>query len=215
MMDLHKRTFSPKLNLRPSRKLLLAFNELDHPLSLKFLCFKCFGIIINPAICKNCQVGYCFSCLNKINKSNIFCFCKVPSYYNFSKSSIDNLQDTKYTFQIQYSNRQPLTNIGKYKTEKIESYNNALEKISELVPNCGPDIKSYSLYPNLKEYINQQNNEKMKIALDHQNNFGHKLLNSKLSKFLSFARNSTVILHLKILFKEDLKILEQLYIRRI
>ena len=70
--------------MRLSKKLLIAFDDLDFHLLYEYICLSCFGIVISPMKCKLCNASYCEKCFIQIVDLKIFCFCKERSKESFA-----------------------------------------------------------------------------------------------------------------------------------
>ena len=81
-----------------SQNLFIAYLESHIPLSEEFVCFKCFGILIDPLKCTKCKLACCKTCLFKIDSSpKIVCqCCDKMNEENFVKCDISNLDKTFY-----------------------------------------------------------------------------------------------------------------------
>ena len=79
-----------------SANLLFALKETNIWLSSEYLCMICFGILIFPMKCRNCNAKACGPCIESSLETKLFCYCHSIKKDNFIPCIVPTLDNTEY-----------------------------------------------------------------------------------------------------------------------
>lgn len=189
-----------------NEKLLFGFNEKGIRLSSIFICFRCFGILIDPWICNSCKMSICDSCFKYYkDKPQFFCFCIKSEIENFVASSIPNIDKTSYFLKNQKGFLDPSEHKYLVAIQKLNA--NTLDIIPILLGN------KYSLV--LEKVIQTINFIKIYVA-KHCSQFNHKSI-KKYFTIMNFINRKGLKINFvnKILCKKEAKFLANFKLKEI